>query len=160
SHTAEGNHLGPTFHLKGIDNPTYYRLVADNPRYYFDYTGTGNTVNVRHPQVLALIKDSLRYWTLEMHVDGFRFHMAAALARQLHEVDQLSAFFALIHQSRSLSEVKLIAESWDPGEGGYQVGNFPIRWAEWNTRYRDAVRALWSGDGGVAKEIGYRLTGS
>jgi glycogen operon protein len=160
NHTAEGNHAGPTFHFKGIDNPTYYRLVADQPRYYFDYTGTGNTLNVRHPQVLSLIKDALRYWTVEMHVDGFRFDLAAALARQLHEVDQLSGFFSMIHQSRSLSEVKLIAEPWDLGEGGYQVGNFPVRWAEWNGRYRDAVRGLWRGDGGKAGEIGYRLTGS
>jgi glycogen operon protein len=160
NHSAEGNHLGPTFHLKGLDNPTYYRLVAEQPRYYFDYTGTGNTLNVRHPQVLALIMDSLRYWASEMHVDGFRFDLASALARQLHEVDQLSSFFALIHQAPSLRNVKLIAEPWDLGEGGYQVGNFPVRWAEWNGRYRDAVRALWRGDGGRAAEIGYRLTGS
>ncbi|MFT3768914.1 MAG: malto-oligosyltrehalose synthase [Minicystis sp.] len=160
NHTAEGNHLGPTFNFKGIDNPTYYRLVAGDPRYYFDYTGTGNTLNVRHPQVLALIMDSLRYWAREMHVDGFRFDLASALARQLHEVDQLSSFFTLIHQSPTLSQVKLIAEPWDVGEGGYQVGNFPVRWAEWNGRYRDAIRALWRGDGGKAGEIGYRLTGS
>ena len=160
NHTAEGNHLGPTFNLKGIDNPTYYRLVAENPRYYFDYTGTGNTLNVRHPQVLALIMDSLRYWASEMHVDGFRFDLASALARQLHDVDQLSSFFTLIHQSPHLRHVKLIAEPWDVGEGGYQVGNFPVRWAEWNGRYRDSVRALWRGDGGRAGEIGYRLTGS
>ncbi|HWL89290.1 MAG TPA: glycogen debranching protein GlgX, partial [Polyangiaceae bacterium] len=160
NHTAEGNHLGPTFHFKGIDNPTYYRLVAEQPRYYFDYTGTGNTLNVRHPQVLALIMDSLRYWASEMHVDGFRFDLASALARQLHDVDQLSSFFTLIHQSPELSEVKLIAEPWDVGQGGYQVGNFPVRWAEWNGRYRDAVRALWHGEGGRAGEIGFRLTGS
>jgi glycogen operon protein len=160
NHTAEGNHLGPTFSFKGIDNPTYYRLVSDNPRYYFDYTGTGNTLNVRHPQVLALIMDSLRYWATEMHVDGFRFDLASALARQLHDVDRLSSFFTLIHQAPPLREVKLIAEPWDVGEGGYQVGNFPVRWAEWNGRYRDAVRALWRGDGGKAGEIGYRLTGS
>jgi isoamylase len=160
NHTAEGNHLGPTFNFKGIDNPTYYRLVRDNPRYYFDYTGTGNTLNVRHPQVLALIMDSLRYWAAEMHVDGFRFDLASALARQLHEVDQLSGFFTLIHQSHTLNQRKLIAEPWDVGEGGYQVGNFPVRWAEWNGRFRDAVRALWRGDAGLAAEIGYRLTGS
>jgi glycogen operon protein len=160
NHTAEGNHLGPTFNLKGIDNPTYYRLVPDDPRHYFDYTGTGNTLNVRHPQVLALIMDSLRYWASEMHVDGFRFDLASALARQLHEVDKLSSFFALIHQSPVLSNVKLIAEPWDVGEGGYQVGNFPVRWAEWNGRFRDAMRALWKGKGCSLGEIGYRLTGS
>ncbi|HVW30264.1 MAG TPA: glycogen debranching protein GlgX [Polyangiaceae bacterium] len=160
NHTAEGNHLGPTFSFKGIDNPTYYRLVAEDPRYYFDYTGTGNTLNVRHPQVLTMIMDSLRYWAAEMHVDGFRFDLASALARQLHDVDRLSSFFTLIHQSPMLSQLKLIAEPWDVGDGGYQVGNFPIRWAEWNGRYRDAVRSLWKGDGGTAAEIGYRLTGS
>jgi isoamylase len=160
NHTAEGNHLGPTFSFKGIDNPTYYRLSADDPRYYFDYTGTGNTLNVRHPQVLTLIMDSLRYWSAEMHVDGFRFDLASTLARQLHEVDRLSSFFTLIHDSPVLRDAKLIAEPWDVGEGGYQVGNFPVRWAEWNGRYRDAIRALWKGDGGQAGEIGYRLTGS
>ncbi|MET0285572.1 MAG: glycogen debranching protein GlgX [Polyangiales bacterium] len=160
NHTAEGNHLGPTFNLKGIDNTTYYRQVPDQPRFYFDYTGTGNTLNVRHPQVLAMIMDSLRYWAIEMHVDGFRFDLASALARSLHEVDQLSSFFTLIHQSPVLNHLKLIAEPWDVGEGGYQVGNFPVRWAEWNGRYRDAVRSLWRGDGGRAAEIGYRLTGS
>jgi isoamylase len=160
NHTAEGNHLGPTFGFKGIDNTTYYRLVANDPRYYFDYTGTGNTLNVRHPQVLALIMDSLRYWQSDMHVDGFRFDLASALARQLQEVDQLSSFFTSIHQSPQLRDVKLIAEPWDVGEGGYQVGNFPVRWAEWNGRYRDAVRAFWRGDGGLAGAMGYRLTGS
>jgi len=160
NHTAEGNHLGPTFSFKGIDNPTYYRLVGEDPRYYFDYTGTGNTLNVRHPQVLTLIMDSLRYWATEMHVDGFRFDLASALARQLHDVDRLSSFFTLIHQSPTLSQMKLIAEPWDVGAGGYQVGNFPVRWAEWNGRYRDAVRSLWKGDGGTVAEIGYRLTGS
>jgi glycogen debranching enzyme GlgX/malto-oligosyltrehalose synthase len=159
NHSAEGNQLGPTFNLKGIDNPTYYRL-GDDPRYYLDYTGTGNMLNVRHPQVLTLIKDALRYWAVDMHVDGFRFDLASSLMRQLHEVDQLSGFFSLLQQSRSLSEVKLIAEPWDLGPGGYQVGNFPMRWAEWNDRYRDAVRGLWRGDGGKAGEIGYRLTGS
>jgi isoamylase len=160
NHTAEGNHLGPTFSFKGIDNPTYYRLVADDPRHYFDYTGTGNTFNVRHPQVLALIMDSLRYWAEEMHVDGFRFDLASALARQLHDVDQLSSFFTLIHDSPTLRDAKMIAEPWDVGEGGYQVGNFPVRWAEWNGRYRDTMRAFWKGDGGQAAELGFRLTGS
>jgi glycogen operon protein len=160
NHTAEGNHLGPTFSLKGIDNKTYYRLVDDDSRYYFDTTGTGNTLNVRSPQVLALIMDSLRYWASEMHVDGFRFDLAAALARQLYDVDQLSSFFTLIHQSPTLSQLKLIAEPWDVGAGGYQVGNFPVRWAEWNGRYRDAIRAFWRGDPGTIGEVGYRLTGS
>jgi glycogen operon protein len=160
NHTAEGNHLGPTFNLKGIDNTTYYRLVPNEPRYYFDYTGTGNTLNVQHPQVLALIMDSLRYWAAEMHVDGFRFDLASALARSLHEVDKLSSFFSLIHQSPTLREVKLIAEPWDVGEGGYQVGNFPVRWAEWNGRYRDAIRRLWQKHGQNDGEIGYRLSGS
>jgi isoamylase len=159
NHTAEGNHLGPTFSFKGLDNPTYYRL-ADDPRYYFDYTGTGNTLNVRHPQVLTLIMDSLRYWVEEMHVDGFRFDLASTLARQLHEVDKLSSFFTLIQDSPALRDVKLIAEPWDVGEGGYQVGNFPGRWAEWNGRYRDTIRSLWKGDGGQVGEVGYRLTGS
>jgi len=160
NHTAEGNHLGPTFSLKGIDNATYYRLVSENPRYYFDTTGTGNTLNVRSPQVLALIMDSLRYWATEMHVDGFRFDLAASLARQLHDVDQLSSFFTLIHQSPTLSRMKLIAEPWDVGTNGYQVGNFPVLWAEWNGRYRDAVRSFWRGDPGCLGEIGCRLTGS
>jgi isoamylase len=160
NHTAEGNHLGPTFSFKGIDNSVYYRLVADDRRYYFDYTGTGNTLNVRHPQVLALIMDSLRYWVEEMHVDGFRFDLASALARQLHDVDQLSSFFTLIHDSPALRDVKMIAEPWDVGEGGYQVGNFPVRWAEWNGRYRDTVRAFWKGDAGTAADLGFRLTGS
>ncbi len=160
NHTAEGNHLGPSLSFKGIDNLVYYRLVPNEDRFYFDYTGTGNTLNARHPQVLTLIMDSLRYWASEMHVDGFRFDLASSLARQLHEVDKLSSFFALIHQAPSLRHAKIIAEPWDVGDGGYQVGNFPIRWAEWNGRYRDAVRALWRGDGGRAGEIGYRLTGS
>jgi isoamylase len=160
NHTAEGNHLGPTFSFKGLDNPTYYRLVSEDPRYYFDYTGTGNTLNVRHPQVLALIMDSLRYWAEEMHVDGFRFDLASALARQLHDVDQLSSFFTLIHDSPTLRDTKMIAEPWDVGEGGYQVGNFPVRWAEWNGRYRDTTRAFWKGDAGQVAELGYRLTGS
>jgi glycogen operon protein len=160
NHTAEGNHLGPTLSFKGIDNPTYYRLVPDNARYYFDYTGTGNSLNVRHPQTLALIMDSLRYWVVDMHVDGFRFDLAATLARSLHDVDQLSSFFTIIHQDPILSHVKLIAEPWDLGEGGYQVGNFPVRWAEWNGKYRDAIRAFWRGQGGVAGELAYRVSGS
>jgi isoamylase len=160
NHTAEGNHLGPTMSFRGIDNPSYYRLVEDNPRYYMDYTGTGNTLNVRHPQTLQLMMDSLRYWVLDMHVDGFRFDLAAALARSLHEVDQLSSFFMLIHQDPTLSQIKMIAEPWDVGPGGYQVGNFPNRWAEWNGRYRDAMRSFWRGDGGSASELAYRLTGS
>ncbi|MGA3087781.1 MAG: glycogen debranching protein GlgX [Terriglobales bacterium] len=160
NHTAEGNHLGPTLSLKGIDNSTYYRLVPDNLRYYKDYTGTGNTLNMRHPRVLQLIMDSLRYWVLEMHVDGFRFDLAATLARELHEVDRLGAFLDIIHQDPVLSQVKLIAEPWDLGEGGYQVGNFPVGWAEWNDRYRDTVRAYWRGDGGLVGDLAYRITGS
>jgi glycogen operon protein len=160
NHTAEGNHLGPTLSFKGIDNGTYYRLVGDSPRHYFDYTGTGNSLNVRHPQTLQLIMDSLRYWVLEMHVDGFRFDLASTLARSLHAVDQLSSFFTIIHQDPTISQVKLIAEPWDVGEGGYQVGNFPVRWAEWNGKYRDSLRAFWKGDGGAASELGYRLSGS
>ncbi|MES1173636.1 MAG: glycogen debranching protein GlgX [Myxococcales bacterium] len=160
NHTAEGNHMGPTMSFRGIDNPSYYRLVEDEPRFYMDYTGTGNTLNVRHPQTLQLMMDSLRYWVLDMHVDGFRFDLAAALARSLHEVDQLSSFFMLIHQDPTLSQIKMIAEPWDVGPGGYQVGNFPTRWAEWNGRYRDAMRAFWRGDGGSASELAYRLTGS
>jgi isoamylase len=160
NHTAEGNHLGPMLSFKGIDNPTYYRLVADNPRYYMDYTGCGNSLNVRHPQTLQLIMDSLRYWILEMHVDGFRFDLAATLARDLHEVDRLSGFFDIIHQDPVISQVKLIAEPWDVGPGGYQVGNFPVLWTEWNGRYRDTVRAYWRGDPGTVAELGFRLTGS
>jgi glycogen debranching enzyme GlgX/malto-oligosyltrehalose synthase len=159
NHTAEGNHLGPTFSLRGIDNATYYRLVADDLRYYYDYTGTGNSLNVRHPQTLRLIMDSLRYWVEEMHVDGFRFDLASALARGLYEVDRLSSFFTVIHQDPVIGRVKLIAEPWDVGEGGYQVGRFPLRWAEWNGRYRDTIRAFWRG-GGRADDVGYRLTGS
>jgi len=160
NHTAEGNHMGPMLSLKGIDNLTYYRTMADNPRFYMDYTGTGNTLNVRHPQVLKLIMDSLRYWVLEMHVDGFRFDLAATLARELHDVDRLSGFFDIIHQDPTLADVKLIAEPWDVGEGGYQVGNFPVQWAEWNGKYRDTVRRYWKGDDGQLSDVGYRLTGS
>ncbi len=160
NHTAEGNQLGPMLSFRGIDNPTYYKLVPDNPRYYMDYTGTGNSLNVRHPQVLKLIMDSLRYWVLEMHVDGFRFDLAAALARELHDVDRLAAFFDIIHQDPVISQVKLIAEPWDVGSGGYQVGNFPVLWAEWNGKYRDTVRRYWKGDEGQVSDLGYRLTGS
>jgi isoamylase len=160
NHTAEGNHLGPTLSLKGIDNPTYYRLVPKDRRYYFDYTGTGNTLNVRHPQTLQLVMDSLRYWVTTMHVDGFRFDLASTLARGLHEVDQLSGFFTIIHQDPVLSQAKLIAEPWDVGEGGYQVGNFPVKWTEWNGVYRDSIRSFWRGEGGRASDLGYRLTGS
>ena len=160
NHTAEGNHYGPTFSFRGVDNPTYYRLVPGNPRFYYDYTGTGNSLNVRHPQTLQLIMDSLRYWVTEMHVDGFRFDLAAALARGLYEVEQLSSFFTIIHQDPIISQVKLIAEPWDVGPGGYQVGNFPVRWAEWNGKYRDTMRAFWRGEGGKAGEVGYRLSGS
>jgi glycogen operon protein len=159
NHTAEGNQMGPTVSFRGIDNPTYYRL-SDEPRYYMDYTGTGNTLNVRHPQVLKLIMDSLRYWVEDMHVDGFRFDLAAALARELHAVDRLSAFFDIINQDPVISQVKLIAEPWDVGEGGYQVGKFPALWAEWNGRYRDGVRRYWKGDDGQLAELCYRLTGS
>jgi isoamylase len=160
NHTAEGNHLGPTISLRGIDNASYYRLVSTDPRYYMDYTGCGNTLNMLHPRVLQLIMDSLRYWVLEMHVDGFRFDLASALARELHEVDKLGAFFDIIHQDPVLSQVKLIAEPWDLGEGGYQVGNFPVGWTEWNGRYRDDVRRFWKGDGGLVSELATRLAGS
>ena len=149
NHTAEGNQLGPTLSLKGIDNASYYRLVADDPRYYMDFTGCGNTLNMQSPQVLQLIMDSLRYWVLEMHVDGFRFDLASALARELYDVDRLAAFFDIIHQDPVLSQVKLIAEPWDLGEGGYQVGNFPVLWTEWNGKYRDSVRRFWRGDDGT-----------
>ncbi|HXF64904.1 MAG TPA: glycogen debranching protein GlgX [Caldilineaceae bacterium] len=160
NHTGEGNQLGPTLSFKGIDNVSFYRLSPENRRYYFDYTGTGNTLNVVNPRVLQLIMDSLRYWVTEMHVDGFRFDLAATLARGLHEVDRLGAFFDIIHQDPVLSQVKLIAEPWDLGEGGYQVGNFPVLWAEWNGEYRDNVRKFWRGDPGLAGAMAYRLTGS
>jgi glycogen operon protein len=160
NHTAEGNQLGPTLSLKGIDNAAYYRLVNENPRYYMDFTGCGNTLNMRSPQVLQLIMDSLRYWVLEMHVDGFRFDLASALARELYDVDRLASFFDIIHQDPMLSQVKLIAEPWDLGQGGYQVGNFPVLWTEWNGRYRDTVRRFWRGDGGTVSELATRLAGS
>jgi glycogen operon protein len=160
NHTAEGNHLGPTLCFRGIDNAAYYRLVADDRRYYMDYTGTGNTLDMTHPAVLRLIMDSLRYWVLEMHVDGFRFDLASALARELHDVDRLGAFFDIIHQDPVLSQVKLIAEPWDLGPGGYQVGNFPPLWAEWNGIYRDTVRRFWRGDSSQVGGLAYRLTGS
>lgn len=160
NHTAEGNHLGPTLSLRGIDNLAYYRLVHDNKRYYMDYTGCGNTLNMQSQRVLQLIMDSLRYWITEMHVDGFRFDLASALARELHEVDQLAAFFDIIHQDPVISRVKLIAEPWDLGEGGYQVGNFPVGWAEWNGKYRDSVRRFWRGDGGQVSEFATRIAGS
>ena len=160
NHTAEGNQMGPTLSLRGVDNASYYRLSPENPRYYVDFTGCGNTLNMRHPRVLQLIMDSLRYWVTEMHVDGFRFDLASALARELHDVDKLGAFFDIIHQDPTLAHVKLIAEPWDLGEGGYQVGNFPIGWTEWNGKYRDTVRRFWKGDGGVMSEFATRLTGS
>src|SRR5438105_3416089 len=159
NHTGEGNHLGPTLSLKGIDNVAYYRL-EENKRFYTDFTGTGNSLNMRHPRTIQLIMDSLRYWVTEMHIDGFRFDLAPVLARELHEVDRLSSFFDIIHQDPTLATVKLIAEPWDVGPGGYQVGNFPIRWAEWNGKYRDALRRFWRGDNGVVPELASRLTGS
>lgn len=160
NHTGEGNHLGPTLCFRGLDNAAYYRLMPDNPRYYKDYTGCGNTLNTTHPQVLRLIMDSLRYWVQEMHVDGFRFDLAPALAREADAVDPRGAFLDMVHQDPVLSRVKLIAEPWDIGEGGYQVGNFPVGWTEWNPKYRDAVRAYWKGHGGLIGDLGYRLTGS
>ncbi len=160
NHTAEGNHMGPTISFKGIDNSAYYRLVQDNFRYYMDYTGTGNTLNMMHPNTLRLIMDSLRYWITEMHVDGFRFDLASALARELHEVDRLGAFFDIIHQDPIISQVKLIAEPWDVGEGGYQVGKFPPGWAEWNGLYRDCIRDYWRGADRMLGEFGYRISGS
>jgi len=160
NHTAEGNHLGPTLSFKGIDNQAYYRLVEDDPQYYMDTTGTGNSLNVRHPQSLTLIMDSLRYWVTEMHVDGFRFDLASTLARQFHEVDRLSAFFDLVHQDPIVSQVKLIAEPWDVGDGGYQVGNFPALWTEWNGKYRDTVRDFWRGEDATIGEFASRITGS
>jgi isoamylase len=160
NHTAEGGHLGPTLSLRGIDNQSYYRLTLDNPRTYLDFTGCGNTLNMQSPQVLRLIMDSLRYWVLEMHVDGFRFDLASALARELYDVDRLGAFFDIIHQDPVLSQVKLIAEPWDLGSGGYQVGNFPPLWTEWNGQYRDSMRAFWKGEHRGVAELATRLTGS
>lgn len=160
NHTAEGNEKGPTLSFKGVDNSSYYRLMDDNKRYYMDYTGTGNTLNANLPNVLRLMMDSLRYWILEMHVDGFRFDLAATLARELHAVDRLSAFFDIIHQDPVISQVKLIAEPWDVGEGGYQVGKFPPGWAEWNGQYRDCIRDYWRGADSMLGEFADRFTGS
>ena len=160
NHTAEGNHMGPVISFKGFDNAAYYRLMPEERRYYMDYTGTGNTLNMRHPNVLHLMMDSLRYWVTEMHVDGFRFDLASALARELHEVDRLSSFFDLIQQDPVVNQVKLIAEPWDVGEGGYQVGNFPPLWSEWNGKYRDSTRDFWRGNDETLAEFGSRFTGS
>ena len=158
NHTAEGNHLGPTLSFKGIDNDAYYRLVDDDRQYYMDYTGTGNSLNVRHPHSLQLIMDSLRYWVLEMHVDGFRFDLASAPACEFYDVDKLSTFFELVQQDPTISQVKLIAEPWDIGPGGYQVGNFPPQWTEWNGHYRDTVRDFWRGESATLGEFASRLT--
>jgi glycogen operon protein len=160
NHTAEGSPCGPTLSMRGIDNAAYYRLSPENPRHYMDFTGCRNTLNMRHPRVLQLIMDSLRYWAIEMHVDGFRFDLASTLARELFAVNKLGAFFDIIHQDPVLSQVKLIAEPWDVGEGGYQVGNFPVLWTEWNGKYRDAVRRFWKGDGGTSAEFATRIAGS
>ena len=159
NHTAEGNHLGPMLSFKGIDNASYYRLMPDDPALYMDFTGTGNSLNPVHPSVLRLIMDSLRYWVIDCHVDGFRFDLASALAREFYDVDRLSAFFDVIHQDPVLSQVKLIAEPWDLGPGGYQVGNFPVLWTEWNGLYRDTMRDFWRGQANVA-EFASRFTGS
>ena len=160
NHTAEGNHMGPTLSMRGIDNAAYYRLVDDDQRYYMDYTGTGNSLNVCHPHSLQLIMDSLRYWVIEMHVDGFRFDLAATLAREFYDVDRLSAFFELVQQDPIVSQVKLIAEPWDLGPGGYQVGKFPPQWTEWNGKYRDTLRDFWRGEVATLDEFAYRFTGS
>jgi glycogen operon protein len=160
NHTAEGNHLGPTLSFRGIDNAAYYRLEEEDRRYYTDYTGTGNSLNVRHPHTLQLIMDSLRYWILDMHVDGFRFDLAATLAREFYDVDRLSSFFELVQQDPTVSQVKLIAEPWDVGPGGYQVGNFPPQWTEWNGKYRDTVRDFWRGEPATLGEFASRITGS
>ncbi|HVM35115.1 MAG TPA: glycogen debranching protein GlgX [Actinomycetota bacterium] len=160
NHTGEGNHLGPTLSYRGIDNLSYYRTVQDDARYYMDFTGTGNSLNVRHPQVLKLIMDSLRYWATEMRVDGFRFDLASTLARELYDVDRLSAFFDIIHQDPVLSRMKLIAEPWDVGPGGYQVGQFPVGWSEWNGKFRDTVRDYWRGEDASLADFAYRFTGS
>ena len=160
NHTGEGNHLGPTLSMKGIDNSAYYRLEPSNPRFYTDFTGTGNSLNMQHPRTIQLVMDSLRYWVDEMHVDGFRFDLAPVLARELYDVDKLSAFFDIMQQDPTLARVKLIAEPWDVGPGGYQVGNFPVRWTEWNGKYRDAVRKFWRGEPGQISEMASRLAGS
>jgi len=160
NHTGEGDHHGPTVSFRGIDNAAYYRLDPNDRRHYVDYTGTGNTLDATHPRVLQLITDSLRYWIEEMHVDGFRFDLASTLARELHDVNKLGSFFDIIHQDPVISQVKLIAEPWDLGAGGYQVGNFPVGWAEWNGKYRDTVRRFWRGDGSQTAELAYRLSGS
>ena len=160
NHTAEGNHYGPTLSFKGLDNSVFYRLVPGNERYYMDYTGTGNSISMLHARSLQMVMDSLRYWVTEMQVDGFRFDLASTLARGLHEVGKLSTFLDTIHQDPTLSQVKLIAEPWDVGEGGYQVGNFPVRWAEWNGKYRDSVRRFWKGDESQVAELANRLSGS
>jgi glycogen operon protein len=160
NHTAEGDPRGPTLSFRGIDNAAYYRLSPENPRHYMDFTGCGNTLNMRHPRVLQLIMDSLRYWVVDMHVDGFRFDLASTLARELFAVNKLGAFFDIVHQDPILSQVKLIAEPWDVGEGGYQVGNFPVLWTEWNGKYRDSVRSFWKGDGGAVADFATRLSGS
>jgi isoamylase len=160
NHTAEGNHLGATLAFRGVDNIAYYRLLPQDPRFYLDFTGTGNTFNLLNTRALQLVMDSLRYWVLEMHVDGFRFDLASTLARDANGVNKLHAFFEIIHQDPVLSQVKLIAEPWDVGEGGYQVGNFPVLWAEWNGKYRDTIRSFWKGDEGKIGEVAYRLTGS
>jgi glycogen operon protein len=160
NHTAEGSEFGPTLCFRGVDNAAYYRLVPENVRHYQDFTGCGNTLNLRHPRVLQMLMDSLRYWVTEMHVDGFRFDLASALARELHAVDRLSAFFDILRQDPVLSRVKLIAEPWDLGSGGYQVGNFPVGWAEWNDKYRDTMRAYWKGEGGLIGDFAQRFTGS
>src|SRR5947208_12937151 len=152
--------MGPTLSLKGIDNASYYRLVSDDPRYYMDFTGCGNTLNMQSPQVLQLIMDSLRHWVIEMHVDGFRFDLASTLARELFEVDRLGAFFDIIHQDPALSQVKLIAEPWDLGQGGYMVVNFPVLWTEWNGKYRESVRRFWTGEGSTDSELERRLARS
>ncbi len=160
NHTGEGNHMGPTLSLRGVDNKAYYRLDPDNPRFYMDFTGTGNSLNMLHPRTIQLIMDSLRYWVLDMHVDGFRFDLAPVLARELYEVNRLGTFFDIIQQDPVLSQVKLIAEPWDVGPGGYQVGNFPVGWAEWNDKYRDGIRSVWRGDAGKLGELAFRLAGS
>ena len=160
NHTAEGNHLGPTLSFRGIDNQAYYRLVDDEPAFYMDYTGTGNSFNMRHPHALQLVMDSLRYWVLEMHVDGFRFDLASTLAREFYDVDKLSTFFEMVQQDPVISQVKLIAEPWDIGPGGYQVGNFPPQWSEWNGKYRDTVRDYWRGEPATLAEFASRFTGS